>query len=122
VFSNHFDVLMSKIIFKNNKKIILMHFQIKNTLKINRNHTLKHARTGSGKKTGQVVLAQSRLVLVYYINLVISYFMQNYFRIKHAKHDTKSFLYNYEGYNSIDQVLSLFFRNLQIESHKPWGY
>ena len=31
---NHFNVLILKIIFKNNKKIILMHFSIKNTLKI----------------------------------------------------------------------------------------
>jgi len=28
---------------KNKKNIILMHFRIKNTLKNNRNHTLKHA-------------------------------------------------------------------------------
>jgi len=35
MFSNYFDVLMSKIIFKNKKNIILIHFQIKNTLKNN---------------------------------------------------------------------------------------
>ena len=34
---------MSKIIFKNKKNIILIHFQIKNTLKNNHNYTLKHA-------------------------------------------------------------------------------
>jgi len=41
VFSNHFDVLMSKIIFKK-KKIIGMYFSTKNYLKSNRNHTPKH--------------------------------------------------------------------------------
>jgi len=39
VFSNHFDMLISKIIFKNKKIYILMHFQVKNTLKNNRNNT-----------------------------------------------------------------------------------
>jgi hypothetical protein len=33
VFSDHFDVLMSKIIFKNKKNIILMHFFKKKYLK-----------------------------------------------------------------------------------------
>ena len=43
VFSNHFDVLMSKIIFKKSKNIIGMHFDTKNYLKSNRNHTAKQA-------------------------------------------------------------------------------
>jgi hypothetical protein len=40
---DRFDALISKIIFKNKKNIILMHFDIKNTLKNNCNHTPKHA-------------------------------------------------------------------------------
>jgi len=41
--SDHFDALILKIIFKKIKKnIILMHFQVKNTLKSNDNHTYKH--------------------------------------------------------------------------------
>jgi hypothetical protein len=40
VFLDYFDVLISKMIFK--KNIILMHFRVKNTLKNNFNHTLKH--------------------------------------------------------------------------------
>jgi len=39
LFSDHFDALILKLIFKKLKKIILMHFQIKNTLKNNHNHT-----------------------------------------------------------------------------------
>jgi hypothetical protein len=44
MFSDHFDALISKIIFKKIKKyIILMHFQVKSTLKSNHNHTFtKH--------------------------------------------------------------------------------
>jgi hypothetical protein len=41
---DHFDVLMSKKTFKKIKKnIILMCFEMKNTLKSNSNHPLKHA-------------------------------------------------------------------------------
>jgi len=40
MFSDYFDVLMSKIIFL--KNIILMCFKIKNILKKNRYHTFKH--------------------------------------------------------------------------------
>ena len=39
VFSNYFDVLMSKIIFKKSKNIINIYFNTKNYLKNNRNHT-----------------------------------------------------------------------------------
>jgi hypothetical protein len=39
MFLDYFDALISKIIFKNKKYIISMHFQVKNTLKNNRNHT-----------------------------------------------------------------------------------
>jgi hypothetical protein len=49
VFLDYFDVLISKMIFK--KNIILMHFRVKNTLKNNFNHTLKHdmiPQSGSG--------------------------------------------------------------------------
>jgi hypothetical protein len=44
MFSNRFDILMSKNNFLKIKKIyiILMHFQIKNILKSNHYHTLKH--------------------------------------------------------------------------------
>ena len=42
VFSNYFDVLISKIIFKKSKNIIDMYFITKNYLKNNRNHTDKH--------------------------------------------------------------------------------
>jgi len=41
MFLDYFDVLISKIIFKNKKIIILIHFQVKKTLKSNRNHTSK---------------------------------------------------------------------------------
>jgi hypothetical protein len=41
VFFYRFDVLISKIIFFKKKNIILMHFQVKNTLKCNSYHTLK---------------------------------------------------------------------------------
>ena len=43
VFSNHFDVLISKIIFKKSKNIIDMHFGMKSYLKSNHNHTAKQA-------------------------------------------------------------------------------
>jgi hypothetical protein len=38
VFSSRFNVLMSKLILKNKKNIILIYFQIKNILKNNRYH------------------------------------------------------------------------------------
>jgi hypothetical protein len=41
MFLDHFHALMSKIIFLKYKNIILIHFQVKNTLKNNRNHTSK---------------------------------------------------------------------------------
>jgi hypothetical protein len=41
VFSNHFDVLISKMIFKKLKNIIGMHFDTKSYLKSNHNHTAK---------------------------------------------------------------------------------
>ena len=46
VFSNYFDVLMSKIIFKKSKNIIEMYFGMKSYLKNNHNHTAKQARRG----------------------------------------------------------------------------
>ena len=39
IFSNHFDVLMLKIIFE--KKIIDIYFNMKNYLKSNRNYNIK---------------------------------------------------------------------------------
>jgi len=42
MFSNHFKMLMSKIIFKKYKNIINMYFNTKNYLKNNHNHTIKH--------------------------------------------------------------------------------
>jgi hypothetical protein len=39
---DHFDVLMSKMIFKKWKNIIGMHFSMKSYLKRTRNHTAKH--------------------------------------------------------------------------------
>ena len=45
VFSNHFDILMSKIIFKKLKNIIDMYFNMKNYLKSNHNHTVKQAQS-----------------------------------------------------------------------------
>jgi len=42
-FLNRFDVIILKLIFEKYKNIILMHFGMKNTLKINRNYTLKQA-------------------------------------------------------------------------------
>jgi len=41
MFLNHFDALMSKIKLKNKKNIILIYFQIKNTLKNNFYRNLK---------------------------------------------------------------------------------
>jgi len=41
MFLNCFDVLILKIIFFK-KNIILMHFQVKNTLKSNRYHNTEH--------------------------------------------------------------------------------
>jgi hypothetical protein len=38
MFSDYFNTLISKIIFKNKKNIILILFEIKNTLKSNRNY------------------------------------------------------------------------------------
>ena len=43
VFLDHFDVLMSKIIFKKLKNIILIYFGMKSTLKSYRNRTPKQA-------------------------------------------------------------------------------
>jgi len=42
MFSNHFDMMISKIIFKKYKIIIDIFFWVKNTLKNNHNHTLKY--------------------------------------------------------------------------------
>jgi hypothetical protein len=42
VFSYHFKMLMPKIILKKYKKIILIYFWVKYTLKNNRKYTLKH--------------------------------------------------------------------------------
>ena len=41
VFLNHFDILMSKIIFKNKTNIIGMYFDMKNYLKNNCSYTAK---------------------------------------------------------------------------------
>jgi hypothetical protein len=46
VFSNHFNMLILKIIFKNKKNIILILFWIKIILKNNRNYILKHILNG----------------------------------------------------------------------------
>jgi hypothetical protein len=43
IFSNNFDVLISKIIFKNKKNIILMCFEIKYTLKNNHYYIFKYS-------------------------------------------------------------------------------
>jgi len=40
MFSDHFDVLMLKIIFFKKNIIILMYFGMKNILKSNRNHII----------------------------------------------------------------------------------
>jgi hypothetical protein len=42
IFSDNFDVLILKIIFKNKKNIILIYFEIKNTLKNNRYYIFKY--------------------------------------------------------------------------------
>jgi hypothetical protein len=42
IFSDNFDVLILKIIFKNKKNIILMCFKIKNTLKNNCYYIFKY--------------------------------------------------------------------------------
>jgi hypothetical protein len=44
MFLDYFDVLISKIIFKNKKNIILIYFKIKNIFKNNYYHTLEHSR------------------------------------------------------------------------------
>ena len=55
VFSNHFDVLMSKIIFKKSKNIIGMYFGTKSYLKSNRNHTAKQAFNQVERRDGRLV-------------------------------------------------------------------
>ena len=45
VFSNHFDMLISKIIFKKLKNIINMYFNTKSYLKNNHNHTIYIKKT-----------------------------------------------------------------------------
>ena len=42
MFLDHYDVLISKIIFKNKKNIILICFGIKSSLKNNHCHISKH--------------------------------------------------------------------------------
>jgi hypothetical protein len=42
IFLDNFDVLISKIIFKNKKNIILICFKIKNTLKNNHYYIFKY--------------------------------------------------------------------------------
>jgi len=43
IFLDHFDALISKIFFLKKINIILIHFQVKSTLKSNHNHISKHA-------------------------------------------------------------------------------
>ena len=43
MFSNYFDTLMLKIIFKKLKNIILIYFQVKNILKNKLNHIFKYS-------------------------------------------------------------------------------
>jgi hypothetical protein len=43
MFSNYFDILMLKIIFKKLKNIILIYFQVKNILKNKLNHIFKYS-------------------------------------------------------------------------------
>ena len=62
IFSYHFDVLMSKIIFFK-KNIILMHFQVKSTLKNNHYHTFKHPFSRVLK---QIVFSYFRFILLRY--------------------------------------------------------
>jgi hypothetical protein len=52
MFLNYFDVLMSKIIFKN-KKYYFNTFLSENILKNNHNHTLKHPLTQISKSTNK---------------------------------------------------------------------
>ena len=47
MFSDYFDMLMSKKILKIKKNIILMCFGMKNTLKSNHYHTPKHPQTST---------------------------------------------------------------------------
>ena len=44
MFLDYFDVLISNIIFKNKKNIILIYFKIKNIFKNNYYHTLEHSQ------------------------------------------------------------------------------
>ena len=48
VFSNHFNVLMLKIIFKKSKNIINIYFNTKNYLKNNQNNLPKQTLNGEG--------------------------------------------------------------------------
>jgi hypothetical protein len=43
MFSNYFDILRLKIIFKKLKNIILIYFQVKNILKNKLNHIFKYS-------------------------------------------------------------------------------
>ena len=62
MFSDHFDVLMSKIIFL--KNIILMCFEMKSTLKSNQCHTLKHKSSIHTQKNKKI--KKSRLYPVFF--------------------------------------------------------
>jgi len=43
MFSNYFDILMLKIIFKKLKKYYFVYFQVKNILKNKLNHIFKYS-------------------------------------------------------------------------------
>jgi len=67
-------VLISKIIFKNKKNIILIHFQVKSTLKNNRNHILKHVSFGNMIETTFPQISKNKFAKIYFLKYFFDHF------------------------------------------------
>ena len=81
VFLYHFDMLMSKIIFKKLKNIIDMYFSTKSYLKSNRNHTAKQILIGLHFEFFCLELFFYVFVLFCYTDVQNIFFKINYFNI-----------------------------------------
>jgi hypothetical protein len=71
MFLDYFDVLISKIIFKNKKNIILIHFRVKSTLKSNCNHISKHALFGNMIETAFSQISKIKFAKIYFFNIFL---------------------------------------------------
>jgi hypothetical protein len=71
MFLDHFDALISKIIFKNKKNIILIYFRVKSTLKNNRNHISKHALFGNTIETAFPQISKKQFAKIYFFNIFL---------------------------------------------------